>query len=458
MLKSNKIAVLILTGFTLALAGSCRKDYLYMPPPPHTSQPSATLVANFVSTPPNELTSPYWNTADYLKVTSQNMSTKQLYGDGFMNMTGTYLGLASFDNSLDPGLELKAAYDANNIYILAQWTDPQVDPGYGRWFYNGPVDPLKSDPDSAWTMQSNCDRFALAFEIQTASSTAGSFSSVGCQAACHAGSSAVMHPDAGIVDIWNWNLAHSAPLGYAEDMVANSTGLSDDGGTPMWAWNRKGSSSRSGPAFEWNDSTQNIKLANGLSSILNPAYYLYKKDLTPFLGDPAKGDSIFHRATQPGECYTCHGSQGQGATEQAINSINEGAKGRASIISNMNNNSDMGPYISGLNTTDFNNLIAYIKGFSGGTPGTYLQTPTGSNADIIAISNVTPSQITNASSPSKNIHTKYQVLIIRKLNTGNPDDIQFVPTTTKMVKFGVALMNKDGANHIGSAIETLTFK
>ena len=118
----------------------------------------------------------------------------------------------------------------------------------------------------------------------------------------------------------------------------------------------------------------------------------------------------------------------------------------------------MGPYISGLSSTDYNNIIAYVKGFSGGTPGSYLQTPSGSNADITAISNVTPAQITNAANPSKNIHTTYQVLIIRKLNTGNNDDIEFNPMTTKTYKFGVALMNKDGANHIGSALETLTFK
>ena len=234
MRSSNKIPVFILIGFTLAMAGSCRKDYLYEPPPPHTSQPTSTLNAELVTTPPNELTSAYWTTADYLKVTSQNMSTKQLYGDGMLNMTGTFLGLSSFDNNIDPGLKLKAAYDNENIYILAEWTDPQVDPEFARWFYSGPADPLKTDSDSSWTQQGNCDRFAMAFEIQSASSSAGTFSNVGCQAACHAGSTAAMHPDAGTVDIWDWNLAHSAPLGYVEDMVANPSGLSDDGGTPMW--------------------------------------------------------------------------------------------------------------------------------------------------------------------------------------------------------------------------------
>ena len=304
MRSSNKIPVLLLAGFTLALAGSCRKDYLYEPPPSHTSQPSAALVAGFVSTPPNMLTSAYWTTADYLKITSQNISTKQLYADGMMNMTGTF-----FNNSLDPGLELKAAYDKDNIYILAEWTDPQVDPEFARWFYSGPADPLKSDLDSAWTQQGNCDRFSMAFDIQNASNSTGSFTNVGCQAACHTGATADMHTDAGTVDIWNWNLAHSAPLGYAEDMIANSSGLTDDAGQPMWAWNRKGASARSGPAYEWDGSTQNAKLANGQSTILNQTFYLLNK--TPFAGDPAKGDSIFHRTSKPGECYTCRSRRGR---------------------------------------------------------------------------------------------------------------------------------------------------
>lgn len=52
-------------------------------------------------------------------------------------------------------------------------------------------------------------------------------------------------------------------------------------------------------------------------------------------------------------------------------------------------------------------------------------------------------------------HTKYQVLITRKLQTGNADDAQFSPATT--YKFGVAMMDNDGRNHIGSRIETLEF-
>ena len=59
---------------------------------------------------------------------------------------------------------------------------------------------------------------------------------------------------------------------------------------------------------------------------------------------------------------------------------------------------------------------------------------------------------------STNHHTKYQVLITRKLKTNNADDIQFDLTANKVYTFGVALMDNDGKNHIGSAKEVLTFK
>jgi mono/diheme cytochrome c family protein len=457
MRSSNKITALIFTVCLVAAMASCRKDYLYEPPAPHTSQPTTALIAQYTAAGPNSITAAYWKSADYLKINAQDASKGLLYGDGMLNMTGTYTGVSSFNNGADPGLTMKAAYDNENVYILAEWTDLDVNAGFAGWAWNGPSDALKaSESNSGWTSQGNCDRFAMAFEIQNASSNFGTFSNVGCQAACHNNGTQAMHPDAGSVDIWNWNLAHSAPLGYAEDMVSTPSGLSADGGQPIWMRNSKGSD-RSGPAYEWDGTPQNITLANGKNSILDPKFYLMNK--APFKGNIQKGDSIFHKLNQPGECNTCHGEKGEGATEIAINSIGMGSKSRADLINAMNNVADMGPYISGLNQTDFDNLVAYIKGIaSGSTPGAYLQTPNGSCADIIAVSNVTVSQLNNSLSPPLNKHTKYQVLIIRKLKTGKNDDIQFDLTAARNYKFGVALMNSDGKNHIGSIVETLIFK
>ena len=51
---------------------------------------------------------------------------------------------------------------------------------------------------------------------------------------------------------------------------------------------------------------------------------------------------------------------------------------------------------------------------------------------------------------------KYQR--IRKLKTNNADAIQFDIASNTSYKFGVAVMNNDTRNHIGSKIETLNFK
>lgn len=124
---------------------------------------------------------------------------------------------------------------------------------------------------------------------------------------------------------------------------------------------------------------------------------------------------------------------------------------------NHDNVADMAPYWGTLTTDEKNDVVAYLRGLSG-VPGYFLNMPTGSNADIKIVSNVTPVQIVNAMLPVTNEHTKYQVLIIRKLKTNNNDDAQFDLLTQKNYSFGVALMNNDGKNHIGSNIETLTFK
>jgi len=90
-------------------------------------------------------------------------------------------------------------------------------------------------------------------------------------------------------------------------------------------------------------------------------------------------------------------------------------------------------------------------------PGYYLKTPSGSNADITVLTNVTPINVRNASQFSP-LEKKYQVLLIRKLKTNNADDIQFDLSAGTSYKFGIAVMNNDNRNHVGSKIEALNFK
>jgi mono/diheme cytochrome c family protein len=453
ILQTIRITLLLLL---IVLIGSCEKDYYYTPPPAPTSDQTSSLEAVFVNTPPTTINSSYWKTADYLKVYATDLSKNNLYGDGLLNMTGSYLGLPSFNDGNDPGLKLKAAYDNDYLYLLAEWTDKDLDLSDGSWLRRGPADPLKSDVTTGWTSQRNSDRLAFAFEVSAASSPSGNFSSVGCAASCHSSlGNNYMYPTSGKVDLWNWSAAKTAPLGYAEDMIANTDSLSDDSGQKIFYRNTNGSTDRSGPAYEWDGTSQSVTLANGQSSILDPGYYLNNK--MPFAGDATRGDSIYNRTSPPGDCAVCHGDRGQGGTEGAINHISQNKKSRNALMLSMSFVADMGPYWGTLTPGEKDDVVAYLRGLSG-VPGYYLNTPDGSNADIKASSNLTPIDITNAMLPATNKHTVYQVLLIRKLKTNNSDDIQFDKAVSSTYPFGVALMDNDGINHIGSAKETLTFK
>lgn len=446
----------LVIAFLMFSGAACEEEFYYETPPPRQPQQTSTLEAIYVTTAPSTINSSYWKSADYLKVTASNVSTQLLYGDGLLNMTGIYDGLSSFNNGADPGLTLKAAYDENNLYILAEWTDTDINVSNSSWLFGGPVDPKKTDSNSDWTSQRNCDKIAFAFEISSATSPAGNFSSKGCAASCHTGSGGpVMYPSSGTVDIWNWSLARSAPMGYAEDLVATADSFSTDSGQKISYRNVAGTTDRSGPAYEWDGTSQSISLPSGQNGILDPGFYLLNKQ--PFSGDAYKGDSIFHTPVPPGDCASCHGENGEGGSATVLNLISSNKKTRAALIAGMDNVPDMAPYWGTLTPDEKNDVVAYLRGLSG-VPGYYLNTPTESNADLKAVSNVTPVQIVDAMLPATNQHTKYQVLITRKLNTNNNDDKQFNLLSSKVYRFGVALMDDDGINHVGSIVETLTFK
>jgi len=456
--QKKPILIVLLIATILVVLNACVKDTAYVPPIPVQT---ITLEARKVTEPPLNINgyNSYWKTADYLMVNLSNESTGILNTDGQMNMTGTYRGMNDF--AVDPGLKLRAAYDDVNLYILAEWTDPQINMSFKNWYFNGPSDPLKSSETSnGWTSQRNSDGLALAFEIDPASGPAGNFATVGCAASCHSsGINSNMRPDIGKIDIWNWSLARSG-MGYAEDMVAIKDSLADDSGNKLFARNSNGSTNRSGPAYEWDGTDQTVTLPDGKTVILNPSFYLLENHKTPFLGDVASGNQIFHRSTRPGDCFSCHGNNGNG-----IGSSGEGAvlnipfmntKSRTTLIYNMDRVETMPNYWSGLNATERENIIAYVRGLSG-VPGYYLRTPTGSSADITVVTNVTPINIRNASQFSP-LEKRYQVLLIRKLKTNNADDIQFDLSANTSYIFSIAVMNNDTRNHIGSKIEILNFK
>lgn len=446
--QPTTIAKISLVLMLAIVVGSCQKDYLVPKPvpKPKVSKETSTLEASYLKDAPSTVNSPYWNTADFLKVDLQDVNKQSLYQeDGLLNVTEGYNGLSTFNDGENVEALIKAAYDDENIYILVQWNDNDRDASRFSSLYNGPEDPLQAGMSSEfWTSQRNDDQLSFAFDLQSATGTAGTFQDVGCASTCHNGE---MKTQSGKVDVWNWSLALSEPMGYALDMVCDASGLSLDQGTPMYARNAVGH--RSGPTYEWDGTEQKITKADGSTAILDPAFYLLNK--TAFVGDAEAGRLIY----EPKCGETCHGVYGEGNGPDLdgipFNKPGEMNRFSRAIFEERASALEHSGYVTfnTLTAQEVEDVIALIRGFSG-VPGFYLQEPDGSNADITANSNVVTAKVTPAG-------TQYKVLLIRKLNTGNADDIAFEPNSITEYPFGMALMDADGRNHIGTLKETLTF-
>ena len=451
-MKLNKKINAYLVVLVAMLFVACEEEFFPAPPKAKTAKETTTLEAAFTATAPITLSDAYWKTANYLKVPVIDLNKNLLYPNGYLNATGTYGGLATFNAGVNPNVIMKAAYDNSKMYVYIEWTDNDLSPASFSSILNGPSDPLKTDTTPGWTSQGNSDKVALAFDIDNASGSAGSFANVGCAASCHSNS---MQTLSGSVDIWNWDLASSEALGYANDLNANSAlGLSNDAGSIMSILNKTNNTARSAPLYEWDGTEQTVLRPDGKTTTIDPGYYL--KNKTDFIGDIEAGESVYHNSVYG--CSHCHGDYGEGngpfGDGTAFAAVGFASKySRASIKTYSSSDLHTGkPYWAQVPVNKQDDLIAFIKGM-GSLPGYYLNTPDGSSADVWSVSNVTRSRL-NTTSP----HTTYKIILVRNLVTNNPDDAQFNLTTSKVYPFGIALMDNDGKNHIGSLKQTLTFK
>jgi len=408
--------------------------------------PVTGLRAKRVSTAPG-LDDSIWDQIAPLAPDLSTMNAGYLYGDGQLNMSGTFEGLESFNGGAPANLELRAVHDGTSLYILAEWNDTTFDPDRRRWLFNGPTDPLKAGESSdAWTSQLNDDKIGLAFEIEPASSEFGAFADVGCASSCHnTGSELDMRPAAGKVDIWHWKTSRSEPLGYVDDQVSSPTaGRVDDAGTSIEHRNLpSGGNNRSGPAVEWDGTVQTFTRWDGAMVTLDPAYILLDGHQTPFVGDPAAGQTVYGAS-----CAGCHGAKGQGGIGPALTTPEFTRDSRADLEVALAAAAHPGSSAyNGLSDEQKTDVLARLRGFSG-VPGYFLTPPAGSVSDIETQSNVDYTQV------DETTRTHYRLLIIRKLDTGNADDAAFAPGHD--YAFGVAIMDNDGRNHVGSRRETLT--
>ncbi|MEQ9415162.1 MAG: hypothetical protein RIF39_15110 [Cyclobacteriaceae bacterium] len=389
-------------------------------PTPEVPDPTTTLEAKFVTSAPNKINSNFWKTADYLPITAQNQITGQIPADdGLFNMSSTLNGLTDFNLGKDPNITLKAAYTNDSIYILINWKDTTYNASQANWYYDGPTDTNKSGSTAGWTSQKSDDNLMLSFDM-----------------------------GAGKSDVWNWSLALSEPLGFAIDMIDNGSGAAADTGNKTYVRNAV-SDNRSGPQFDWDGNQQELSRKSGGFTILDPGYYLLNKK--SFVGNIIDGESYFQA-----ECAPCHGTKGDGngfsnPVFVALNLPGQFNRWTRNALDDFA--SDFGQHEGAIHypstETERNDLFARLRGFSG-IPGYYLQNPTGSNSDVMALSNV---QLAKIEKENKG----YTVLLQRALNTGNSDDIVFDPAQMSYT-FKLSFGNDDMLNKIGAINQQLTFK
>lgn len=93
-----------------------------VPAPGPTSTPNTSgLVSERVSSAPSGIDDPVWATITPFAPTLSTVSSGLLYGNGQLNMTGTFAGLGDFNSGAPADLWLRSVHDGNKIYILAQW-------------------------------------------------------------------------------------------------------------------------------------------------------------------------------------------------------------------------------------------------------------------------------------------------------------------------------------------------
>lgn len=432
------------------------------------------LLARYTSTPP---TKEYWEQADYYEVELTNDypdgSSGQWYGgppgtaNREYNMTAT-----GRQPGLKTTLRMKAAYTSQDLYLWLQWKDISNthDRHRRRWVFNGPDEmdwkyqhepkdpgapgiPPGTPTVPGWTSQWNDDKFSLIFDIDgKAADATGSFTgsltpdalkppadAKGCTVACHADLG--MGVPTGKIDIWHWKTSRSNPQGLVNDQWAGVTdegrvqARTTDAGTPTEIRNRpkefpKEKSNTIGPAFVWDPSKPQ-------PAEFPPELYLLKGYEMPIEGDAVAGDAIYQE-----KCQKCHGADGKGVNlDLAVTGLKETSEGLREDVIRMYKQFSLGDYTD----AEVNNLVARVRAFAG-VPGYLLDFPKPgeSSGDI---------QVLNA----REVYSDgvYTVIIRRPLNTGHPDDVQFDPS--KAYVFGVAVMDADGINHMGKAVNLLRF-
>jgi hypothetical protein len=425
---------------------------------------------------PVDCEDPIWDEAQEISVETGTVDAGMLYGDGQLNMSGTFGGTATFNRGDGANLRLTALYTTggSEVYIRARWDDVIFNLDRRRALYNGPADQEKEDDPFGYTSQMNDDKIGVAFEITPGTeSEFGTFDEVGCAAACHnvadEGVELDMRPRTGKVDIWHWKTSRSEPVGYVNDQFADPEGgRQTDAGVGIEKRNRGGDTNRSGPMVIQDGTEQMITFGPRTGETLDSSFIL----LDGHTFDVADRDADNGEVIYVAGCLTCHGINGEnGLGGPALNTKKFGRLSDAELDGLMAAGTHPGSatYL-GLSDGDQADLRLRVFAFWG-TPGYYLMMPSGSAADVTTMSELNYSEagidalvnITESQAPDFNERlNKYKfeqdeicVVMTRELDTTHDDDTQF--DIAEEYVFGVALMDNDGKNHVGNTRLLLDF-
>lgn len=423
-MKIARITLFISLPVLWLLTG-CESEKKYPPAGYLPNIPMATekLEAQYFWVPQNKISSAYWSDASYVKVTLIDFETRNLYGDGYLNMTGTYSGKSSFNGGKDPQLTLKAGYDDEYLYILAEWKDTTANASFMSWLWDGPTDIRKDDTSTGWTSQRNHDNITLLFDKESSSGK----------------------------DAWRWSLAYTAPFDLALNLDADENGVLADFQKP-YSRNAANESSRVGPNYEWNGERMEVTMPDGNIKLLDPAYYLIDGKVMEMPGNVAQGQQIFNSTA---DCSFCHGHNGDGESEFGdggrLNDVFTNRYTRDGLVNFIGSSDHEGSgdqYWGKIknNLENVENLLTFMRAIAG-TPGNILSKPESEN--ILALNNLQVGGIEKQNS-------YYKVLFKRKLVTENSEDVSFFPEKT--YRLDVHLSDNDEINYIGASGIELIFK
>lgn len=392
---------------------------------PVSSGESENLEAAYFWTPQDKLNSSYWKDARYVSVPLSDISTRNLYEDGYLNMTGTYNGMSDFNNGNNPVVTLKAGYDSEFIYFLVEWKDTTVDASKMTWLWQGPEDEFKTDSATGWTSQRNNDNLTLIID----------------------------NPESDNSDAWFWSPATTAPFDMAYNLKVDANGnLSEPVQNTIYR-NSNDNLSRTGPKYEWNGERQEFEMKDGSVRILDPAYFLYDENKIEFTGNVVAGEGVFNNKA---DCKFCHGINGDGipigyTDGGPLNGTFTNKYSREGLVDYIGGRGHEGSgsqYWGKIknNPTDVENLLAFMRGIAG-QPGHVLVMP--DNINISAKTNISVGGIEYKNS-------EYKVLLKRKLITESVEDVQF--DIAKNYLISIRFSDNDEINYVGASGINLVFK